>query len=168
MPDMSVDSLKNNLTNPARTYLWEIMFANPLGGDTDTLLLRCRSTSIPGRSVGKIHLPYKQTGGVEYPGKLNYSHSWACTFVEGQDRAIFIALYDWAQAAVNDDTGLSAANVKTDVYLHLIDTDGNVPLRIKIVGAFLETVDDAPLAQDAEGELNFNGSWSYDKWVKVD
>jgi hypothetical protein len=167
MTEMSADSLKNNLTNPARTYLWEVLFATPVGGDTDTFLYRCRSTSQPGRSVGKIHLPYKQTGGVEYPGKLTYSHSWACSFIEGEDRAMFDALYDWAQAVVNDKTGLGQAVLKTDAYLNLIDTDGTTSLKIKFVGAYLESIDEVALAQESENEIVYPAVWSYDRWEKV-
>ena len=166
MAEMSVNSLKNNLSNPARTYLWEVLFASPLGGDTDTLLLRCRSTNIPGRSVGSIHLPYKQTGGVKYPGKLTYSHTWACTFVEGEDRDIWQAFYDWAQAIINDETGLGSFGIKTDVYLHLINTDGTVSKKIKLVGAYIESQDDIALSYDDEGVINIAVVWSYDYWTE--
>lgn len=167
MVDMSVDSLKNNLTNPARSYLWEVLFANPIGGDTDTFLIRCRSTSIPGRSVGKIHLAYKQTAGVEYPGKLTYDHAWPCSFVEGEDRAMFDALYDWAQAVVNDKTGLGQAVLKVDLYLNLLNTDGTTPMKIKIVGAYLESMESVGIAQESENEIVYPAVWSYDRWEKI-
>jgi len=166
MAEMSVNSLKNNLSNPARTYLWEVLFANPLGGDTETLLLRCRSTSIPGVSVGSILLPFKQTGGVKYPGKKIYSHTWACTFVEGEDREMWDAFYAWAQAIINDETGLGSFNIKTDVYLHLIDTDGTVSKKIKLVGAYIESQDDVALSYDDEKEINIAVTFSYDYWTE--
>jgi len=167
MPEMSVNSLKNNLNNPGRSYLWEVLFPNPLGGDTDTLLLRCRSTNIPGVSVGSILLPYKQTGGVKYPGKKTYSHTWACTFVEGEDRAMWDAFYDMAQAIIDDETGLGSFGIKRDVYLHLIDTDGTVSKRIKLVGSYIESQEDIALSYDEEGAIIIAVTFSYDYWTKV-
>lgn len=167
MSEMGINSLKNNLNNPARSYLWEVLFPNPVGGDTDTLLLRCRSTSIPGVSVGSILLPYKQTGGVKVPGKKTYSHTWACTFVEGEDRAIWDAFYDWAQAIIDDETGLGSFSIKKDIYLHLLDTDGTVSKRIKLVGAYLESQDDITLSYDEEGVIIISTTWSYDYWTKA-
>ena len=167
MPEMGINSLKNNLNNPARSYLWEVLFPNPLGGDTDTLLLRCRSTSIPGVSVGSILLPYKQTGGVKYPGKKTYSHTWACTFVEGEDRAMWDAFYDAAQAIIDDETGLGSFGIKKDVYLHLLDTDGTVSKRIKLAGVYVESQEDIALSYDEEGAILISVSFSYDYWTKV-
>lgn len=167
MPEMGVNSLKNNLNNPARSYLWEVLFPNPDGGDTDTLLLRCRSTSIPGVSVGSILLPYKQTGGVKYPGKKTYSHTWACTFVEGEDRAMWNAFYEMAQAVVDDETGLGSFGIKKNIYLHLIDTDGTVSLRIKLVGAYVESQDDVAISYDDDAVILISITFSYDYWTKA-
>jgi len=167
MSEMSVNSLRDNLGNPARAYLWEFLCANPLGGDTETLLLRCRSASIPGVSVGSILVPYKQTGGLKFPGKKTFSHTWACSFIEGEDRAIWDAFYAWAQAIINTETGLGAWNIKRDLYLHLIDTDGTVSKKIKIVGAYVESQDDVSLTQDSETEVTVNITFSYDYWVEA-
>lgn len=167
MAEMGINSLRNNLDNPARSYLWEVMLPNPLGGDTDTLLLRCRSTSIPGVSVGSILLPFKQTGGVKYPGKKTYSHTWSCVFVEGEDRAMWDAFYDAAQAIINDETGLGAWGIKKDIYLHLLNTDGTVAKRIKLVGAYVESQDDIALSYDDESVILISITFSYDLWTKV-
>jgi hypothetical protein len=168
MADMGINSLKNNVTNPARTYLWEVIFANPLGGNTDTLLLRARSTSIPGRSVGDIHLPYKGTGGVEYPGKLTFPHDWSCTFVESEDGKTWNALYDWSQKIVNAETGTSGLIIKTDVYLNLLNTDGSSRDKIKLVGAYIKNIADVALDYGGEALVNIVATWRYDYWVKVE
>lgn len=167
MTEMSADSLKNNINNPARGYLWEVLMPNPVSGDPLTLLLRCRSTSIPGVSVGSIHLPYKQTGGVKYPGKKTFSHTWSCTFVEGEDRKTWEAFYEMTQAIVNAETGIGAFGIKRDIYLHLQNQDETISLRIKMVGAYIESQDDVALAHSDEGELNIPVTFSYDYWIKA-
>jgi len=165
--DMSINSLKNNLTNLARDYLWEVLFASPKGGDTETLLLRCRSTSIPGRSVGSIAVPFKQNAPIQYPGKLTYSHSWSATFVEGEDREMWDAFYDWAQSIIDDETGIGSVNVKTDIYLNLLNTDGTSPMKIKIVGCFIKNQEDIAVSYDNEGGIMIPIVWSYDFWTKA-
>ena len=166
MAEMSVNALKNNLTNPARDYLWEVIFASPLGGDTNTLLLRARSSIIPGRSVGNIHIPFKQTGGVEYPGKLTFSHNWTCTFVEGEDAKMWKAFYDWAQKIINTETGIGNFSIKTDIYLNLLNTDGSSRMKIKIVGAFIKEAADITFDYVSDKEINIATTWSYDYWVQ--
>ena len=36
------------------------------------------------------------------------------------------AFYDWAQSIIDVETGLGSFNIKTDIYIHLIDTDGTI------------------------------------------
>jgi hypothetical protein len=168
MPEMSVNSLKNNLGNPARSYLWEVLLANPLSGDVDTLLLRCKSASIPGVGVGSIKLNYKQTAGIKVPGKKTFPQTWTCVFVEGEDRAIWEAFYGAAQAIIDAETGLGAFNIKRDMYLHLIDTDGTVSKKIKLVGTYVENQDDIAISYDDDKEINVSITFSYDYWVEKD
>lgn len=167
MSNMGINALRNNLDNPARSYLWEVLIPNPLGGDTETLLLRCRSTSIPGVSVGGILLPYKQTGGIKYPGKKTYSHTWSCTFVEGEDRAMWEAFYEAAQAIINDETGIGSWGIKKDIYLHLQDTDDTISKRIKLVGAYVESQEDIALSHEDETVILIAITFSYDYWTEV-
>lgn len=168
MTRMSVDTFRRNLTNPARVYLWEILMPNPVAGDPETLMLRCRTTVIPGRSVGEILIPFKQSAGVKFPGKLIYPHVIDLTFVEGEDREIFRALYDMCQSVVHDKYNVGSYPVdKRNFYLHLIDTDGTVSMRIRLIGCYCQEVVEAPLSWDTEAELNFTGRFSYDRWELV-
>lgn len=164
---MDINSLKDNLGNPARTYLWEVMFSNPLGGDVKTLLLRCNSTTIPGVSVGTIPIPFKQTGGIVVPGKKTYSHTWSCTFVEGEDRAMWDAFYAMAQSIVDDVTGIGSLFVKRDIYLHLINKDGTVSKKIRMIGCFVQSQDDVTMSYDDNTVVNINVTFSYDYWTEA-
>lgn len=166
MADMSINSLKANLTNPAREYLWEVIFSNPKGGDTETLLLRCQSTTIPGRSIGTIPVAYKGTGGVVYAGKLKFSHTWDCTFIEGEDRLMWNAFYDWAKSIIDEQTGMGSISIKTDIHLRLLNTDGTAPLSIVLVGCFLSDQKDIAISYASEKEMTISTTWSYDYWTK--
>ena len=167
---MGVDSFKNNLTNPARVYLWEIILPSLIGGgDHLALTLRAQSTVIPGRSVGEILIPYKQTAGVKYPGKLTYTHTWDVTFVEGEDSRIFRAIHDWNQKIVDDFDGVGDGDseIKADILLNLLTTKGQPYNLFKMVGAYPQAVGDIPLDYGAEAQINFPVTFSFDAWETI-
>lgn len=170
MAEMGVDKLRNNLTNVARQYLFEVLIPAPIGGgDSETLMVRCQAASIPGRSVGEITVPFKQTPGVKFPGKMTVDHRWECTFVEGEDRAIHEAMYGWAQAVVDDYGGISQGdgNIKRDLYLNLLSTAGEVYQRIKLVGAYVQEIGSVDLSYEQEGYITYRVVFSYDRWEVV-
>jgi len=171
MTTMNADALKNDLTNPQRTYMWEVLVPTPVGeGEAQDFLIRCQSTSIPERSVGTIVVPFKQSAGVVYPGKLTYTHTWDCTFIEGEDKKVFNAIYSWQQKIVHDRTNLGVGDffVKTDIYLTLLSTQGEKTMRIKLVGAFPSVRGDVALNYDDEGNVLYPVTWSYDHWEEAD
>lgn len=169
--DMSADSLRNTLTNLARVYLWELLIPNLKGGgDADILQTRCYSLSIPGRSVGGgILIPYKQSAGIKYPGKLAYSHTWQVGFIEGEDAKVFDAIHAWNQLVVNDLTGISVGDdlIKTDLYFNQLSTKGNEYKRIKLVGCYPQEVSDVALEYGSEDAIRFLVTFSFDKWESV-
>lgn len=168
--NMGIDSLKSNLTNPSRLYLWEIVFPTVIGGgDSDVLMLRAQSTSKPGREYQPIHVPFKQTGGMRFNGKLDYSHIWECTFIEGEDRKVFDAIYGWLQSIIGDETGigLGDAFIKVDLILRMITTAGEDYEQIKMKGCFPLAISDVPLAYDMNDVLKYSVRFSYDSWVRL-
>jgi len=167
MGNMSIDNLRNNLNNPARLYLWSVVFSNPIGGgDDEALELRCQATSIPGRSVGEILVPFKASAGMKFPGKLTMSHVWPTTFIEGTDKKVFTAIHAWNQTIVNASTGLGGLDtmIKANIYLRLQDVEDRVYQKIKLVGCYPQAIDDTPIAYENEGVIMYSVSWSYDFW----
>jgi hypothetical protein len=161
---MGINSLKGTLTNPQRVYLWDVLIPDPVGGgNTETLMLRCQSTAIPGESVGQIVIPYKQTPGAAYPGKRTVSHTWTCTFIEGEDQAIIDNLRPWLMACVNNDgVGEGDDVIKRDVYLKMLSTKGDDTREVKLVGAFLQDIAEVALSYDAEEVVRYSITFSFD------
>jgi hypothetical protein len=167
MSIMNSDALKNNL-NPSRGYLWEMVMPNPRGdGDSQTLTLRCMSASIPSRGFGKIHIPFKQTAGVEYAGKPEYDHTWNLRFVEGEDRAVFDAFYSWCQLIINDyaGTGVADPDYKSDMYLTLLTrADGTIYNKIKLIGCWPSKMNETEVGNDQEKEIQLQVVMNFDRW----
>jgi len=168
MPTMGTDSLKANLTNPGRTYLWEVLVPVPIGtGASETFTIRAQSTEIPNRTNAQIKIPFKQTPGVVVAGKLEYSQTWKCTFIEGEDKKVLDALQSWQQKIVDNLTGIGVGDplYKSDVYLTLITTAGAIYTKIKLKGAWVQAVDTVGLSYDAgDGTIKYSCTFSYDSW----
>lgn len=164
---MSADNLKHDISNPARVYLFDVVLSKIIGGgNKDHLEVRAQSTVIPGRSFGDIHIPYKGTPGIKFPGKLIMPQLWPSVFVEGIDQEVFDAIYGWKQAIQNARTGIGGldSSIKADIYLRLLDQQENVIKKIKLVGCYPQSVDDVPVAYDDEAMIMYNVGFSYDYW----
>jgi len=167
---MSVDNLKNDLTNPARAYLWDIVIPNiPGGGDAESLEIRAFSTSIPGRGLGGIKLAYKGGPGMKVPGKITMSQSWPVVIREGTDKKVFEALNSWQETISGVKTGIGTLDplLKANLYLKCLDPPGSTWLKIQMVGCYPEDVAEVPLSQDTEDVIMFSCTFSYDYWLEA-
>lgn len=167
MVEMNVDSLRNNITNPARAYLWEVIIPNPPEGSTETIMLRAQTTSMPERSFGSILIPFKQSAGVKFPGKVTYTHDWDVTFVEGEDREMLETFYNWMNNIVHDKFYTGSGDFKTDIYLHLINQDWTIAKKIKLVGCYPQRISDVNLPMEGEDAVMFTVTFSFDRWELV-
>jgi hypothetical protein len=168
MPILNSDALKNNCSNPARGYLWEVLIPKPPGGgNTEDLRLRCMSASVPSRSFTKIHIPFKQTAGIEYAGKIEYDHTWTLRFLEGEDRAIFDAFQAWCQLVINDYTGVGVPDpaYKTDIVLTLLTrSEGAVYNKIKLIGCWPSKMNETEVGNDQDKEIQLTVIMNFDRW----
>jgi len=170
MPNMGVDVITSNLTNPQRTYLWEIVIPSMIGGgDGEILQARAQTTALPGSSVGDILVPYKQTAGIKYPGKLTYTHTWDVTFIEGEDAKVFAAVHAWNQQVIHNVSGVSAGDdaIKANLFFKELTTKGAEGLRIKLVGCYPQQVADVPMSYDNSDVKRVTVTFSYDSWEQV-
>ena len=165
---MGADALKNNLGNPARSYLFSVTIPNPRGsGDSTTMQLRCRAASIPERSVETFNVPFMQTAGVQYAGPLKYSHTWDLSFFEGEDRASFDAFYSWAQLIVDDyaGTGVDDPSYKTNITLQLLTRSDGLPYNtIQLVGCFPITAKAIALKWGGKDMYEVAATMSFDRF----
>jgi len=125
-----ISALSANLGTPQRSFLWQVVFPNIIGGggDTTSLLLRAQTASLPERSQGVITVPFQQGPALQIPGKLTYPHTWDVVFVEGEDSLVMSSFYGWAQQMVNDQTNIAGgdfADISTTALFQLISADGS-------------------------------------------
>ena len=163
--NMGVDSLKANLTNPARVYLWDVIIPAPIGtGDTTTYQVRAQTSQVPQVSDAPIHIDYKQTAGVQVSGKKEYEHTWACTFLEGEDHKVYDALYSWTQTIVHDVTGVGVGDplYKTDVYLNLVTVAGSNYMSVHLKGAWIQTIGTFEVSYATNDVIKYTVTFQFD------
>jgi len=165
MAEMGVNSLKAELTNPARLYMWTVQIPGIVGGgDENSMMLRCQASSIPGFGFGEIKVPYKQTAGFKVPGKETFQQLWTTTFIEGEDRKVFDALWGWKKQIVNPTSGVGAdgSSIKANIYLTLETTQGTIYNKLKLSGAWVQAVPDTALNFTDDGAIYYSVTFAYD------
>lgn len=171
--NLTVDNLKVNIGNPARAYSWEVIMPRVPGlDDPETMTLRCQSAELPGRGVNTIHLPFRGSAGVNYPGRVNFGDQrWSVSFVEGEDSRTHDALYNWSELVAAARTGVSnvpVQSLKVPIRVRLLSDRTNQAYNdIVIVGAFLQDVPKIQLSNDRDALIQFNATVVYDYWEKA-
>ena len=171
MAFMSVDSLKANLTNPQRTFNWELLIPVPIGGgDSNLFTIRAQSSQVPSRENSPINVPFKQTAGAVFAGKLTYTHTWECSFVEGEDHKIYDAIHDWQEDIVGENTGIGLGDplYKTDAYITQLTTAGGNSLRLKLKGIWPQNIAVLPLSYENNTVAIYTVTFAFDSFEKAD
>ena len=170
MREMSVESIKADLSSPARNYLWEFFVPNlPGGGDIDSIRTRCQVAELPNVGSEPIVIDWKAMK-FKVAGKMNYSQTISLTFLEAEDVKIMKALYNWRALITDPETGTGGQPVdyKADAYLELLKTDGSVYLDIRLIGAYPEEVPTIGLDMKANELIKPTLTLSYDRWTLND
>jgi hypothetical protein len=165
--DFSVDSLKANLTNPQRSYLFDVLIPVPVGGgDSNTLQIRAEASEIPSVGNDPIGIAYKATAGIQVAGKKVYDHKWTCTFREGEDHRIYDALYAWCQNITNDVLGIGVGDpfYKTDAYISLLKVDGSTSMRLKLKGCWISNIGKYALSYTDSKIVTYSVEFTFDSF----
>ena len=166
-----ISALSANLGTPQRSFLWQVVFPNIIGGgsDTTTLLLRAQSASMPERSQGAIEINFQQGPKLQIPGRLEYPHTWDVVFVEGEDSAIFSAFYGWAQQMVNDVTNLAGgefADISTTALFQLLSADGStVTNEYTFNSIWVQKIGQVSLDYTDQNVVKIPITFRYQSWV---
>ena len=170
MPNMGMDSLKQNLSNPQRVFMWEFEIPAPKGlGTSDIWILRTQATAEPGRSFTPIEIPFKGTGGLVVPGKEKYEHTIKVSMLEGEDAKSYEAIQSWMKLIRDNVTGvgLSDPSLKTDGVVSLIDTKGIVTKRVKIVGMWPQDKGAVNLSYESNEVQKYDITFAFDRWEEL-
>jgi hypothetical protein len=168
---MNIATLRTNLANPQRTYLWQIWFDKLIGGGNPDIKFRAQASMLPGRAFGDILVPYMQTAGIRYPGKMSMSHDWTIQFVEGEDGIVQKAFYAWHEAVIAVDTGkrpeLTDSAIKTDAYLQMLGVRGSPTQKYVLRGVYCKTLPEVQVAYEQDQTFMYSVTLSFDDWEKA-
>lgn len=165
--DLSIEAIKANLSDPLRTYMWELFIPNmPGGGDVEAVRLRCVTAELPNVASEPITVDWRAMR-FRIAGKLNFSHTITLSFLESSDIRLLVALYSWRKLIIDPETGAgnSPKDYKTDSYLSLLNMAGTAVLTVKLIGCYPEDVQAVALDMATNEIIKQPLVLSYDRWI---
>lgn len=154
-----------SLPDPLQQYNWDVFIpVMPGTPNSRSMTFKAMTTSIPGALLEKVMIPLH---GVEvgFAGRTNYSHSLPITFLETGDGApTWTSLRRWQRIARDWSTNTGTTK---DVYATTVEMVlyNDIPVEIKrlrLVGCFVENLDDSGLDGSASAAVNISCTLHYD------
>lgn len=163
---MSRTSLQDvrSLPDPLQQYNWDLFIPiMPGTPNSRAFTIKAMTTSIPGAMIEKVEVPLHGVQ-VNYAGRAQYSHSLQITLLETRDVGTRDMLRRWQRIARDwtTNTGTYKDIYSTTVEMVLYDDIPTEVKRIKLIGCFVETLDDAQVDGSASAAVNIGCTLSYD------
>lgn len=168
MPRTSLQDVRS-LADPLMTYQWDLIVPTMPGTpDSRTFTFKATSAVAPGRTLEQVAV---NLGPVElrYAGRENNTHSFPVTLHETRDVGTRAMLQRWQGLARNnrENTGNFKSVYATTIELVLYDDTNQVTRRIRLLGAYPETVDDSSLDR-ASAAVSVSVTFSYDDFEDLE
>lgn len=137
----------------------------PGGGDGQSLNIRNMTAILPGRKNDPIQVELHRHK-VNFAGKRTYGNSFAATYVESSDRAIWSALLNWQNQMTDPSTGLPRpkSDYATVGVVNIYDSSNAIVESRTFYGLFVSGLDDASLNGSGTEVLTVSAQFSYDYW----
>ena len=165
-----------DLPDIQKNYMWELFIPSIEDLDQDDMVIRCRTASIPGRTIAPIESNFMGTKQF-YPGKSKYTGNLAIQLEEFEDQKVHQALHSWMQSIFDYDpksgtAGQSKAAGKNDysvdVTLKLYKGDGSdVDKKIRFYNCWPTSVGDAALDYAGPDSVKYDVTFQFDYWLPV-
>jgi hypothetical protein len=153
-----------SLPDPLQQYNWDLFIPiMPGTPNSRAFTFKAMTTSIPGALIEKVEVPLHGVQ-VNYAGRANYSHSLPITLLETRDVGTRDMLRRWQRTARDwiTNTGTYKDVYSTTVEMVLYDDLPTEIKRIKLIGCFVESLDDASVDGSASAAVNISCTLSYD------
>ena len=160
----NVSDFRANTRDLARQYQFQvaIIFPSDVGGTADAVNILAQSSTIPGREVEALDVPfmgaqYKLAAGVTYP-------DWEVSFRIDDNYDVYKKFRAWSELIKGTQTNIASfpAQYKTDPELYQLDGAGNKLTKITLKGAFPTTIGDVDLDMAANDIQLLSVTFAYD------
>jgi hypothetical protein len=140
------------LPDAAQTWNFDLIFPFiPGANDSQTLTVRCKTTSLPGSKIEGIDIELHGVKKRE-AGRAQYDHTFTFMLMETVGFDSYTKLRQWRDRTRSwkNNTGADSAEYKVNAELDLYDNQGNTTKTIVINGCWLEEI----------ANVDFNGAES--------
>ena len=170
---IDIEFLKSNLKMPARPTLFDVEISGPAVSKFDggRFKFTCKAASLPQDTIGKIEVPFHGRK-VPYAGDRNYA-DWNTTIIMDNSWDIYRKLVKWKASYNDPEMNVAMYNdmnaYKCDGFITSYMPNGNVALRLKIVGLFPYDIQQLELSwETTDTTADLNVTWMYDYWNVLD
>jgi hypothetical protein len=159
-----------NLPDPQKVWMWELYVNIPRGINTsvesDDLLLRARTVTIPGRQINPIESNFMGTKAF-YPGKTEFTGQITTSLEEREDQKVHSLLTSWMQYIFDWNDGIQKGANKQDLVSTMIikpyKSNGKVmPNSHKIYNCWPQAIADVSLDYAGTDIVRYDVTWQYD------
>ncbi len=157
-----------SVQDPLQTWNWDLFLPNiPGSGLSRDITIKCVSSTIPGSSVEQVGV---EAHGVKlnFAGRRTWSGTWSATFFESRNSSTRTAFIQWLEFMRSwaNNSGTYKQQYSVTGELSLYDDLPQVVKGIKLVGMFVQQVDDVSLDQTS-GVIQYQVTFSYDYTIDV-
>lgn len=163
MPGFNIDSYRANFKSGARQYLFYFrpLFPAAITADTETSTYLVRSTTIPESTTEEIITNW-QGFDFKQSGKYTYT-DWTVTFNVDNEAKIYGYYMNYMNYIHDPTTNISRVHAEyfKDQQLDLLDLNGDIVMKVKLVGSWVKNVSSATLDYSSNDILQFDVTYSY-------
>lgn len=165
MPRVSIQQMAAT-KDPLQTWNWEVLFPRIPGvQDTRALTVRAISTSLPGSQIEQAS--WEGHGKkLNFGGRLTFSGTWDCTFIEARDSSTRDALVGWRETVRSwkKNSGTYKEEHAVIAELTLYDAADRPSKTIKMFNCFPTNIGDVSL-DNSSSVMQIQCTLSFD-WIE--
>lgn len=172
--NFTIDGRLKNLPDIQRQYNFELIIPKIGSIDTDGLILRVRTASIPARGntpIESVFMGMKQY----FPGQPTFGSELAVQFEEFEDQLVLQKLYDWSNLIFDINTVATTGGkggkprkgeVTADIILKMYTYNGTaLPKYITFHNAFIKDIANSALGYAANESVKIDATFQFDYWT---
>ena len=179
--NFTIEGRMSEMADIQRNWMWNLLIpgiksvAPQASAETEDLIVRCRSFSIPPRSNTPTESDFM--GMKQYfPGKPTVGGTIQATFEETEDMKIAQIFYEWQQRIFNispkpdisagKSLGDKKRTLAKDIILAMYSYDGKeLPKKIKFTNAWVQAVDAVTLDYSTGAAVQYTVTFQFDFWT---
>jgi hypothetical protein len=153
-----------SLPDALQQWNWDLIIpAMPGTANSRAFTIKAMTTSIPGAQLEPTTIDLHGVT-IKQAGRVKYTNTLPVTLLETRDMSTRLMIRNWQKMArdLATNSGSYKSVYATTIEMVLYDDVPQVVQRLRLVGAWPESLDDTSVDSGQAGAVQFNVTFSYD------